>query len=160
MAALASRSPGACLCSVESFSLSFGSMDTSPRPGRSRQGWGWRGAGGGSGNREERAKTRFSGWHGCQEESPNAWSGQKATFPGSWACWDLLETGARLADRGGQWTQNSQGQQEEGPPGSRGGGFSESHKLKTERMSGHLHFLPLLMGIIPLAPSFPEADFK
>lgn len=43
-----------------------------------------------------------------------------------------------------------------GPRGRREGGFSESYKLKTERISCHLHFLPLLMGIISLAPSFRE----
>lgn len=51
-------------------------------------------------------------------------------------------------DEGGQWNQNSKGQPEEGWPhgvGRGGGGFSESYKLETERMSGHLHFLPLLM---------------
>lgn len=37
------------------------------------------------------------------------------------------------------------------------GGLSESHKLETEGMSGHLHFLPLLMGIISLALGFLEA---
>lgn len=57
---------------------------------------------------------------------------------------------------GGQWNQNSKGQEKEGPQGRREGGFSESYKLKTERMSCHLHSLPLLMGIISLAPSFPE----
>lgn len=52
------------------------------------------------------------------------------------------------------------GQQKVGPQGRRGGGFSESYKLKTEKMSGHLHFLPLLMGMISLAPSLLEANLK
>ena len=67
----------------------------------------------------------------------------------------------RLAERG--WTAEPEFKGAAGgggPHGGRGGGFSESYKLETERMSGHLHFLPLLMGIISLAPSFPEADSK
>lgn len=100
-------------------------------------------------------------WHRCQEKSPNASSGRKATFPGSWACWNLLETralaGRTKVDSG---TRIQRGSSRGGPQGRRGGGFSESYKLKTERMSGHLHFLPLLMGIISLAPSFLETNFK
>lgn len=40
LAALASKSPGACLCSVESSSLFFGPTDTNPSPGRSGREWG------------------------------------------------------------------------------------------------------------------------
>ena len=47
-----------------------------------------------------------------------------------------------------------------GRSGREGEGLSESHKLETEGMSGHLHFLPPLMGIISLALSFLEANFK
>lgn len=71
-----------------------------------------------------------------------------------------------LAGRRG-WTGEPEfkGAAEGGTEGGRprreeGGGFSESHKLETERMSGHLRFLPLLIGIISLAPSFLEGNFK
>lgn len=60
-------------------------------------------------------------------------------------------------NKGGQWNRPGRGG---AVWGGRGGGLSESHKLETEGMSGHLHFLPLLMGIISLALSFLEANFK
>lgn len=100
-------------------------------------------------------------WQSCGGKSLNASSGWKATFPVSSACWDLLETRALAGRvRVDSGTTIHRGSRRRGPHGGRGGGFSESYKLETERMSGHLHFLPLLMGIISLAPSFPEADSK
>lgn len=68
---------------------------------------------------------------------------------------------SRAGEGGGQWDQNSKGQPKEGAPGGgRGGGFSESYKLETERKSGHLHFLSLLIGIISLAPELPRGELE
>lgn len=69
-----------------------------------------------------------------------------------WQKW--VDSGTRI-QRGSQRRDRRREVQEGG-----GGGFSESYKLETERMSGHLHFLPLLIGIISLAPSFLEGNFK
>lgn len=89
----------------------------------------------------------------------------KATFPGCLACWDSLASRALAGRRG--WTGEPEfkgaaegGDQRREAQEGGGGGFSESHKLETERMPGHLHFLPLLIGIISLAPSFLEGNFK
>lgn len=60
-------------------------------------------------------------WHSCQGKSPNASSGRKATFPGSWACWNLLETralaGRTRVDSG---TRIQRGSRRRGPRGGEG----------------------------------------
>lgn len=102
-------------------------------------------------------------WQGCQEQSPDVSSG-KRTSQVAWHARTRWQPEPWLAEVGGQWNQNSKGRPKEGPKEEAqeggGGGFSKSYKLETERMSGHLHFLPLLIGIISLALSFLEGNFK
>lgn len=76
----------------------------------------------------------------CPEKSPNAVSGWKGkTVPGSLGTVDSLESkDLGWQNKGGQWSQwRGSGL------GGRGEVLCESHKLETEGMSGHLHFLPL-----------------
>ena len=148
------RSPGACLCSVESFSLFFGPIDTSPHPG-------WLGRGGGGGEpgealgKEKEAKNRSSGTAAKKRaRMPRLGRRQPSQVP--WRAGTCWKPEPWLAGRG-RTVEPAEGG---GPQGGRGGGLSESYKLETEGMSSHLHFLPLLMGIISLAPSFLEANFK
>lgn len=101
LAAWPSRSPGACLCSVESFSLSFGPADTSWLV----TGWGRGGGGGelGEALRKEKKEVK-NGFCGAAVEEracmPHLGGRQPSQVPGhAGTCW---KPEPWLADRG--WT--------------------------------------------------------
>lgn len=119
LAAWACRSPGACLCSVRSFSLFFGPADTSwlvTGPGR-----------GGGGEelgeaREKEKKVVKNGFSGAAGE-------KRARVPHRGVLGLAGHQSPSWQKEGGQWNQNSKGQPEGGGDyGGRGGGFSESYK--------------------------------